>query len=274
MRTLVTADIHGGYKTLIQCFERSKFDYKNDRLIVLGDVCDGWDQTKKVINELLKIKNLIFIIGNHDVWVLDWMEDDKHIADNMLWIKQGGRMTLKSYDYDDHLDIPASHIDFLKNKSHLYYEEDGKLFVHGGIIAHTKVQDNAAQDILWNRTLSDLANKQRKAGINKPLTPYKEVWIGHTSTCCYGKKTPIINGGVINIDTGGGYEGKLTIMDLDTKEYWQSDKAFEIYFPDDGKGSCKWCGNPTIYKDRLCKWCWDLDNKKEEEQYGFKEEYL
>ena len=228
MRTLVTADIHGGYKTLIQCFERSKFDYENDRLIVLGDVCDGWDETRKVIDELIKVKNLIFVMGNHDVWVLDWMEDANHVQDNMLWVKQGGRMTLKSYMYEDHLDIPPEHVDFLKNKSHLWYEENNTLFVHGGIEINSLVVNNRAQDIMWNRDLITTAWKLWKSGNSKKLTPYKEVWLGHTSTWAFGTGVPLICCDVIDVDTGGGYEGKLTIMDLETKEYWQSDRASDL----------------------------------------------
>ena len=34
MKTYAIGDIHGAYKALIQCFERSKFDYKNDCLIL------------------------------------------------------------------------------------------------------------------------------------------------------------------------------------------------------------------------------------------------
>jgi len=255
MRTLVTADIHGGYKTLIQCFERSKFDYNNDRLIVIGDVCDGWNETKQVIDELLKVKNLIFIIGNHDVWVLDWMEDANHRTDNMLWVKQGGRMTLKSYEYEDHLDIPIAHIDFLKNKSHLWYEENGILFVHGGININSKVESNMSQDILWDRELITAAWKNWKAGIYQKLTPYKEVWVGHTSTWMFGTGLPLICNDVIDIDTGGGYEGKLTIMDLETKKYWQSDKAEDLYIE---KG-CKICTHPKIHKDGLCEVCWIIE---------------
>ncbi len=29
--------------------------------------------------------------------------------------------------------------------------------------------------------------------------------------------------------TGGGYEGRLTIMDIDTKEFWQSDNMKSLY---------------------------------------------
>ena len=31
MKTFVIGDIHGGYKALVQCLERSKFDYENKR---------------------------------------------------------------------------------------------------------------------------------------------------------------------------------------------------------------------------------------------------
>ena len=34
-------DIHGNYRGLLQCLEKSNFDYDNDKLIQLGDVVDG-----------------------------------------------------------------------------------------------------------------------------------------------------------------------------------------------------------------------------------------
>ena len=45
MRTLVLADIHGGHRALLQCFERSSFEYENDQLIFLGDATDVWSQS-------------------------------------------------------------------------------------------------------------------------------------------------------------------------------------------------------------------------------------
>ena len=50
MRPLAIGDIHGAYKAMMQCFERSKFDYKKDRLIVMGDVCDGYPEVKQCID--------------------------------------------------------------------------------------------------------------------------------------------------------------------------------------------------------------------------------
>ena len=72
MKIYAVGDIHGAYKALIQCFKRSKFDYQKDRLIVMGDVCDGYPYVKECIDELLKIKHYDLVIGNHDMWALDW----------------------------------------------------------------------------------------------------------------------------------------------------------------------------------------------------------
>jgi serine/threonine protein phosphatase 1 len=34
---------------------------------------------------------------------------------------------------------------------------------------------------------------------------------------------------VWNIDTGAAFTGKLTIMDIDTKNFWQSDPVRNLY---------------------------------------------
>ena len=64
MKTFVIGDIHGNYRGLMQCLERSNFDYDKDTLISLGDVVDGHSESYEVVEELLKIKNLIAIKGN------------------------------------------------------------------------------------------------------------------------------------------------------------------------------------------------------------------
>src|SRR5688572_7027518 len=106
VRTFVIGDIHGAYKALQQCLDRAHFDYLSDTLICLGDVCDGWPDTKLCIDELLKIKNLIYITGNHDIWALNWMKSK--VAEE-IWTSQGGAATIASYGDK----IPFSHIQFL-----------------------------------------------------------------------------------------------------------------------------------------------------------------
>ncbi len=63
MRTFTIGDIHGAYKALIQCLERSGFNYQEDRLIALGVVCDGYSEVKQCVGVLIKIKHCDYIIG-------------------------------------------------------------------------------------------------------------------------------------------------------------------------------------------------------------------
>ncbi|MEK6563466.1 MAG: hypothetical protein AABZ65_00350 [Candidatus Omnitrophota bacterium] len=43
MKTFAIGDIHGAYKAMMQCFERSKFDYKKDRTLQPIHVCNVWN---------------------------------------------------------------------------------------------------------------------------------------------------------------------------------------------------------------------------------------
>jgi serine/threonine protein phosphatase 1 len=55
MKTFVIGDIHGNYRALLQCLERSGFNKEIDTLIQLGDVADGWSETAECVEELLRI---------------------------------------------------------------------------------------------------------------------------------------------------------------------------------------------------------------------------
>jgi len=99
-RRFCVGDIHGAYLALIQVLVKSKFDYENDILICLGDVVDGWPQTKECLDELMKIKNLVLLRGNHDDWAIDAYNEV--MVDGVLdsefdsWYTQGGKETIES----------------------------------------------------------------------------------------------------------------------------------------------------------------------------------
>jgi serine/threonine protein phosphatase 1 len=235
MRRLVLGDIHGGYQALLQVLKRCDFDRENDELVVLGDVCDGWPQVKQCINELLKVKNIIYIIGNHDKWTLDWMVTGLRPG---IWTSQGGANTIRSYGMQE--DVPREHIDFLRN-AHLWYEDDGVLFVHGGYnINQRDMEKQNPDDIMWDRDLICYAYKThlkaKQSGYPEPnITGYKKVFLGHTTTHHFKSEEPVKYCEVWNLDTGGGWEGKLTIMDRDTEEFWQSDNVYEFYPEERGR---------------------------------------
>ena len=245
MSTFAIGDIHGGYKALLQCLERSKFNNEEDDLIVLGDVCDGWPQTKECIDELLRIDNLLFIMGNHDFWVLEWMLNGDKPA---LWVTQGGESTIKSYglrvDDDEFPRLPATHIDFLKSGIPLYIDSKNRAFVHGGFNRKKDPRTQKQEILMWDRELIRQACEISKSKGDKPkkLTEFEEVFIGHTPVSSlalpqtlFRPDEPVHLFEIWDLDTGGGWEGKLTIMDIDTHEYWQSDVVCELYPGEHGR---------------------------------------
>lgn len=219
-RQFVIGDIHGAHKALIQCFQRCKFNYEDDRLVCLGDVCDGWPETRQCIDELLKVKNLVFILGNHDYWALDWI---KGLNAEELWIKQGGDATMLSYQ-NSRANIPASHITFLE-QAHLYHELENTLFVHAGFNPQKPIEEQGADVLLWERQLANMTLDFYRKNIPLPKTEYDEVYIGHTPI---GLK-PIHHSGIWMMDTGAGWSGVLSMMNTETKEIFQSDAVPNLY---------------------------------------------
>jgi serine/threonine protein phosphatase 1 len=217
-RTFVMGDIHGAYRALRQCFQRADFDYDNDRLISLGDVTDGWPETKASIDELLKIKNLTYIFGNHDWWTLEWMQTS--YAED-IWLVQGGKATVKSYEKG----VPPEHIKLLAD-SLPYYLSENRLFVHAGIDPKTPIENQSLDTFLWDRTLARTALELSSKNITANITTYDEVYIGHTPIT--GNK-PIKCCEVWLMDTGAGWTGVLSMMDLATKEIYSSDPVPSLY---------------------------------------------
>lgn len=236
-KTFCIGDIHGGHKALLQVLERSKFDYENDKLICLGDVADGWDEVKECFNELLKIKNLIYILGNHDEWFLDWAISNWQ---EDIWVSQGGRNTMQSYDWQN-INIPKSHIELLQNSKLYYLDDENRLFVHGGIIPYKELNEIDNNVFLWDRELIQNAYRLHVHSNYDPNIKmdnrFKEIFVGHTTTQWWNNNcTPICYSGVWDLDTGCGWSGKLTIMNIDTHEFWQSDKVPSLYPNVKGRG--------------------------------------
>jgi len=222
MKTYVVGDIHGAYKALIQCLERSGFDYETDRMIVLGDVCDRYPETKKCIAELLKIKHLDLVVGNHDMWVLDWALNGNK---PLVWTTQGGDKTIASYKNKP---MPKSHVNFLR-KGQFWIELGEQVFVHGGLDPDIPIGENDKEDMVWDRDLIELAFSKEADGEKCKLGKYKDIFVGHTTTEIFSTLEPVHLCNVWNVNTGAGGSGKLTIMDIESKMYWQSDLTQDLY---------------------------------------------
>lgn len=235
MKRFVVGDIHGGYKALLQVLEKSNFDYEKDQLICLGDVADGWPEVAECFEELMKINNLEYILGNHDYWLLKWLE---YGTQESIWTCQGGQASIDSFVTrmkDEGTYFNHRVLDLLSTRAQYYYEtDDKKLFVHGGYNWHKPISKQDGEFLMWDRHLYNTACVwQQWYEENKPLfiaKNYDEVFIGHTSTCySHPGCLPVHVSNVWNLDQGGGWEGRLTLMDIDTKEYWQSSIVKSLY---------------------------------------------
>lgn len=212
MTTFAIGDIHGRYVALVEVLLLSGFDYSNDTLIVLGDVVDGGRDTYKVIEELLTIENCILVIGNHDIWALQWMRTGFELP---AWVHQGGYATMQSYNFlwDS---VPVSHVDFLKSGVPYHIDGKGRVYIHGGYDPTCPIEHNDIETLTWDRDIIEYALKGGHID-------YPHVFIGHTTTqLVNGDTLPLTINNLTLLDTGGGWNGKLTIMDVDSGEYWQS----------------------------------------------------
>lgn len=251
MATFVIGDIHGAHKALVQCLQRCNFDYEKDTLITLGDICDGWEDVYNCVEELLKIDNRIDIRGNHDEPFLEFIESGIH---PWKWA-QGGHATAKSYgkllgdkfiiqkgsasmwDSDGGFianlnsgDIPLAHKEFFRHQIN-YYIENNICFVHGGFDRDYSIKDQMEYTLFWDRELWKKAMCCTEGEKLITLDNFDKVFIGHTQ--CYDRKNPeclvLTKGGVTNLDTGAGWNGKLSIMNIETMQFWQSDFVKDLY---------------------------------------------
>ena len=205
-RTFVIGDIHGRLKALNEVLDKAKFRNDVDRLIHLGDIVDGGAKTKGVIDRLLQIEDRTDILGNHDAWALNWMKTGEELP---VWVHQGGGATMRSYDFD-WKSVPSSHIFMIENALPYYIDDKRRLFVHGGLNAIVPIQNQKTEFLIWDRSLISTAQDNFIKG-------YTHVFVGHTTTQIIrpGVVHPMTFHNLTMMDTGGGWNGRLSMMDID-----------------------------------------------------------
>lgn len=242
-RKLVIGDIHGGLKAIHQVFERAHVT-QNDTLIFLGDYVDGWSESPAVLDFLIELgqkQNCIFIKGNHDDLVLKWLTTNKEGFDEKMWFQHGGEATSLSYELVD-IATKEKHITFLQSLKIYYLDDENRLFIHAGFTNVRGVDFEFFKPLFyWDRTLWEMVlaldTTLPKEHITYPnrLKLYNEIYIGHTPVTKINETIPINKACVWNVDTGAAFKGKLTIMDVETKAFWQSDALPDLYPDEKGR---------------------------------------
>lgn len=214
MALTAIGDIHGRLDAMNELLERLD-PGPSDQLVFVGDYIDRGPRSKQVIDRLLELEqevSCIFLRGNHEAMMLDYLEDG---AWN-LWRMNGGVETLETYSVDGTVEIPETHRDFVA-RTRLYYETDEFFFVHAGLKPDLSIEENLRrhdeQVLLWERShlgASDLAWE-------------KTVVCGHTP-----QPQPIDRPLLLCIDTGCVYasrygQGALTAVRLPEREWIRVD---------------------------------------------------
>ena len=210
-KIVAIGDIHGCARTIKTLWNRLK-PYKDALHVFIGDYIDRGQDSKGVVDFLLDVRydrECIFLRGNHEQMLLDALET----GDMNLWMYNGGRSTVKSYNFAKNRDdFPEEHLAFY-GETQLYYETEDYFFVHAGAPAHQTLEQSkddpeAEEFFLWGRE-----------HLNAMEVPWeKTVVFGHTP-----RAYPIRKEKMIGIDTGCVFDqlgfGKLTAVVLPDMEF-------------------------------------------------------
>lgn len=228
-RAVITTDTRGTFRLNISDYTSTSFDVE-DKIKEIPYKGIVWCLSVPQTNFVVRRNGKPFISGN--CWLLDFLS---YGYAPHIWLSQGGMESFKSYQGILNSDLSENHRKFLSSLPY-YLEIDDKLFLHGGLYVSTtsgiNIREQRIEDLIWNRELfQDIAYAVKyNSNPNLNISPYKEIYIGHTTTQMVQPDfTPVFGYNVYLLDQGAGWDGKLTVMDIDTKEWWQSNFVPELY---------------------------------------------
>lgn len=217
-------DIHGRRKAFEQVLQRSNFDYDNDLLIFGGDIVDRGDDPFGCIAEMNKIRNKVLIRGNHDMNMHDYI-----ITGHDSFMGNHGSSITKACWREASREMKQEMVDFFEAQIPFVTDEENNFFTHGGFDRERPVEDQMEHVFCWDRELFESAMSCSEGQKLKTVDGFKMIFLGHTPTIIWDTDKPILKGGVYNADTGAGFaEGRLSIVNIDTFEIFQSDRISEL----------------------------------------------
>lgn len=239
-KTYVVGDIHGGLKALQQVLGRIP-KTSTDVYIFLGDYVDGWSESAETVSFLLNFSEThrcIFLRGNHEELLYSFLKDEDI---NEAWLAHGGAASRDSYAKLSEANL-QKHLAFFEGLQNYYIDAENRLYVHAGFTNQRGPEAEFFQKLVyWDRSLWELVCSldpslaETDPKYPKRLLLFSEIFIGHTPVTRIGETTPTQFANVWNIDTGAAFEGPLSILEANSKEYWQSDPVYTLYPNEKGR---------------------------------------
>lgn len=250
-RRLVVGDIHGSYKALMEVLDKASFSPEDDTLYFTGDVSDGYRDVYECLTFLRSLPHFRPVIGNHDVWLQRWLLAG---YEPLIWTRQGGMSTIASFERNGVGDDEKKDIgEWLRTWPFVVVEPDF-IMIHGGpglILSEEDLEEISrieragieySEDnwngwlktrqafVQWDRDYLRIAEYDNEDD-TPMVTKYrgeKRLIIGHTEM---RNHKPYISRkyNLVNVDTGAGSFGRLTLMDIDSGKTWQSRKSMKLY---------------------------------------------
>jgi serine/threonine protein phosphatase 1 len=195
---IIIGDVHGCINTLQKLYLKLK---KNNLTIYcVGDLVDRGKYSKDVIEFCIR-NNIMPVMGNHDDWMIDAIDNHLDEYSVNLWLVPFGYKTMMSYlDVSKYSksDLSIMFLEFIreiKNLKHYDFIKSlpFKIEVNNVIITHSGIAEYATEqeDYLCNyEPCIKFDNKIQIYGHNhRQEVEYKKRWYANIDTSCvYGNK--------------------------------------------------------------------------------------
>lgn len=213
MSTWAIGDVHGCARTLDALLAALP---GGAPLVFVGDYVDRGPDSPGVLDRLVALgqeRPCVFLRGNHDQMLLDYVDGAMDAEELSLWTQQnGGDTTLRQYEQRG--GIPRAHADFLR-ATQLFHEAEGAAFVHAGLDPYRRVDEQLAQPdafaLMWRRDHLDVLPSAR--AWERPVV------CGHTPHA-----EPLDQPNLVLVDTGVfrpasvGF-GRLTAVEMPQRRF-------------------------------------------------------
>lgn len=199
-KTYTFGDVHGCLEQLKQLVDLCEQDASSHKatFIFLGDYIDRGPDSRGVIEFLIDLQKwssdtIICLRGNHEDLLLAALEGNDA---ELNWLANGADATLDSYRVPRAIDLPASHIDWIRSLP-LFHDDGSRFFVHAGINPDRSLDRQRSRDLLWIR----------EPFLSSDTDFGRFVVHGHTPI---KSGMPDLHTNRLNLDTGAVYGRKLS----------------------------------------------------------------